>query len=81
MFHLLCDFGEEVSTSFSLLGAAIFNVSWHLFPMAQQKYIILMTAMAAKPILMGGFADMHCSRETFKKVCDPIEVSICSNWK
>lgn len=68
MFHLLSNFGEDVIGAFAELNDEIFHMSWYLCPVNLQRYIVVMAAMAEKPVLMRGFATLNCSRQTFKQV-------------
>lgn len=68
MFHLLSNFGEDVIGAFVELNDEIFHMSWYLCPVNLQRYIVVMAAMAEKPVLMRGFATLNCSRQTFKQV-------------
>lgn len=68
MFHLLCNFGEDVVSGFAEVNGEVYDMPWYLCPVNLQKYIVVMAAMAEKPVLMRGFATLNCSLETFKQV-------------
>lgn len=66
---MLNNSGEGVSNSFAYLNESIFRKSWYLCPVDQQRYVILIMALAQKPDYLEGFAHIKFSRETFKTVC------------
>lgn len=63
----LCNFGEDVSNRFITLSDLIYEKSWYLCTLQEQKLFTFMIMLAQKPVYMKGFANLHCSRETFKK--------------
>lgn len=63
----LCNFGEDVSNRFIILSDLIYLKSWHLCTLEEQKLFTFMILIAQKPVYMTGFANLRCSRETFKK--------------
>lgn len=67
-FYWICNFGENLTTTFANLNDSIYAISWHLYPPKLQKYMQLIVLMAQKPVHAKGVAGMKCSRDTFKSV-------------
>lgn len=67
-FYLLCNSGGKVTAAFVDLNESIYRMSWYLYPMECQTNVLVMVMMANKPVYLGGFSSLKCSRETFKQV-------------
>lgn len=67
LFFLLCDFGEKVTNRLTGLSDSIYDISWYLYPVHQQKYFFLMILNANKPVYVEGFF-VKITRESFKQV-------------
>lgn len=68
VFFLTCNFGELVTSAFEELDVPLYNLSWHLIPIEQQRYFILILNAIQKPVVIKGLFSLDCSRVTFKMV-------------
>lgn len=64
----ICYFGDEVTTHFDAVNESINQCAWYSFPLKIQKNMPMMIRLAQKPVYIGTFAEIHCTRETFKTV-------------
>lgn len=64
----LCNFGEQVASHYFDLSDAIYNIPWRLCQLETKKLLIPMIIISRKPVYLEGFAQLQCSRETYKKV-------------
>lgn len=67
-FFTSCNFGENVTTAFSDNNESIYKISWYKCSVTEQKYLIPMIMMAEKPFHLAIFAEVDCTRDTFKRV-------------
>lgn len=65
---MLCSFGENVTNAFGDLHPAIFGLPWYLYPVEQQKLVIIMLRASQEPNLISGYFGVTCSHEMYKKV-------------
>lgn len=65
---VVCHFGDEVRIHFEALNESITQCVWYEFPLEMQKCMPMMIQMAQKPVFIGTFGEIHCTREVFKKV-------------
>lgn len=67
--YLLCNNGEVVTSRFHEISVAIFQSSWHLFPMELQRIMPIVLNYSQKEIHMAELGGFACTREVFKRVC------------
>lgn len=60
--------GQQMSEKFNLFNTTMYQWNWYYFPADVQKMLILVFADAQEPVIVRGFADTLCARESFKKV-------------
>lgn len=65
---LLCEFGETVVDRFELVDDKLCQCEWYLFPVGMQKPLAIFMLFTQQPVMIRGFANVRCVRETFKKV-------------
>lgn len=65
---LICLVGENVTTVYLELKDSIYNISWFMWPVRMQQYMVPMLMHADKPITFESFGSLNCSHDTFKKV-------------
>lgn len=68
VFFLTCNFGELVTSAFENLEVPFYNLSWHLIPIEQQRFVMLVLNAIQKPVVIKGLFALDCSRATFNKV-------------
>lgn len=65
----VCEFGEMTTARFEDLGEQLCQeCNWYLFPMELQRMFVIVVVEAQEPIIIRGFDNTPCARETFKKV-------------
>lgn len=69
IFLLTCDHGEMVTTAMGELDVPLYEMSWHLCPIQQQKYFVHVLMAMQEPVVIKGLFSLDCSRDTFKRVC------------
>lgn len=67
-YFLVCNLGDNVSNAIERLHQSIYLTSWHLCPVEQQKWVILMLAASQNPVLVKGHASITSSRVLYKQV-------------
>lgn len=67
-FIQVCELGERLTDKFSLFGITIYQWNWNYFPVEVQKMLIIVLADLHEPVIVRGFANTLCARESFKKV-------------
>lgn len=65
---LFCYFGHNVSHRFMGIGDSAYDLDWHLYPLEIRKHLPLMIQAAQNPVYLQGFANVQCTRESFRKV-------------
>lgn len=65
---VFCDSGERIASEFDEID--IYNLcDWYLFPANIEKAIpIVIMNTQLRPVVLEGFGNIQCSRETFKRV-------------
>lgn len=64
---LVCHLGERFTGAYDDFKFSAYNVSWYLYPVQNQKYILAMLVAAGQPVCFES-ALLDCSHGTFKKV-------------
>lgn len=72
---IICELGERLSSKFVEFSDTFYQCDWHSFPMEIQKMYVTILADAKKPVMIEGFANTLCARESFKKVIQRKELS------
>lgn len=67
---IFCESGETVRIQFEMLNDVIGQGNWYLFPSEMQHMFIIAMANAQHQILIRGYGNSLCTRETFRKVID-----------
>lgn len=65
---VFCFFGEEVTSHFNSVDDALYQCDWIMFPLEWQKNMPIAMILAQRPVYIGNFNAIHCTRETFQKV-------------
>lgn len=67
---LFCYFANMASDRLSSIGWAAYTADWHNYPVAWQKFIVLMILRSQKPVHFKGLNLINCTLEVFGKVSD-----------
>lgn len=65
---IICELGEQLSSKFAEFSDALYQCDWHSFPNEAQKVLLALMMFAQEPVIVKGFANILCARESFKKV-------------
>ena len=65
---LVCELGERVNINFELFNNVLNQCDWHLFSIEMQRMYVIIMMNAQQPIIVQGFGNFPCNRETFKRV-------------
>lgn len=65
---VICYFGDEVTIHFDGVGNDVYQCNWYEFPLKMQKCMPMKITLAHKPVYIGSFVQIHCTREIFKRV-------------
>lgn len=78
---IVCWTGDKVTLDFESIEDATYQSMWYLLPLKMQKCIPIIMNFAQKQVHIANFGEIHCTRETFKKVCFHYITFNCSNLK
>lgn len=65
---IYCDFGERVTSEFNQITEAVYQFDWYTFPMKIQQMMPNIIIATQEPVVVRGFANTMCTRESFKMV-------------
>lgn len=65
---LLCELGETVAYQYEMVNDELCQLDWHSFPMELQQLLPTFMSFAQQPVMIRGYGNTQCVRETFKKV-------------
>lgn len=65
---VICELGERLSKKFADFNDALYQCDWYSFPIGMQQILLTMIMNAQEPVIMKGFANTLCARESFLKV-------------
>lgn len=64
----MCELGEQLTAKFSLFNITMYQWNWYLYPADVQQMLVLVLADVQEPVIVRGFANTLCARDSFKKV-------------
>lgn len=62
------EFGELLSRKMSTVNINLSQCKWYLFPHEMKRMLIIVLTNTQQPMIVCGFGNIPCSRETSKKV-------------
>lgn len=65
---IACELGQRMADAFEKLHNTIDQWDWYLFPLEIKRILIMVIAIAQKPVSVECFGSIACTRETFKDV-------------
>lgn len=65
---IYCFFGDSMTQKCGEVNEIVFDLTFYMYPIALQRYLILIMAVAQKPFYITGLQITRCSLESFKKV-------------
>lgn len=70
----ICEFSQDVTSDFDAFSDELYYCDWYLLTDKMQRALLILLANAQKPIVISGYFDIQCTRDTFKKVCVPFDL-------
>lgn len=68
LIFLLCELGEMVTNQYEMLDFEMYQCDWYLFSVGMQRSLVIFMSFSQQPIMIQGFGNTRCVRDTFKKV-------------
>ena len=68
IMFLYCEFGEMVTNQFNELNERFSKCNWYLLPIEMQRMFVIVMANTQRPAMIQGYANVVCTRESFKQV-------------
>lgn len=65
---MFCKLGQRITDRFNGIFEIICNSEWYAFPKEIQRIMPTLMNSAEKPVILLGFGNLKCTRESFKKV-------------
>lgn len=65
---IFCEFGERVTNEYIDVDNEINQLDWYLYPLRIQQFMIMTIAGSAQPVVIRGYGNCLCTRESFKNV-------------
>lgn len=63
-----CELGETLAEQFELFSDELQRCRWYRFTIKLQKKFLILSTNAMHPVLIQGFGNIRCTRDTFKNV-------------
>lgn len=64
----ICNFGQSLTNQFHEVSDAICQSDWYSFSPDVKRMVMMIMMTAQQPVILRGFGNVLCTRETFKKV-------------
>lgn len=68
LIFYLCESGEMVTNQYKVLDFGLYQCDWYSFPIRMQRSLVVFMSYTQQPVMIQGFANVRCIRDTFKKV-------------
>lgn len=65
---MYCEFGTAVTDEFARFSDELCQCAWYSLPNGIQKMLVIFIAETQEPIIVRGFCNIMCTRQTFKTV-------------
>lgn len=65
---IFCELGKRVTDRFAHISDVIYFSEWYTFPKEIQQMLPTVLVAAQEPVVLQGFANLKCTRDSFKKV-------------
>lgn len=65
---IVCEIGEMTTSEFDSFNDTFYQCEWYEFPIKIQRMLLIVTANAQHPVIIKGFGNTLCARESFTKV-------------
>lgn len=68
IMFVICELGQRLTLKFEQFSDALYQCDWYSFPIEMQEMYVIMLMNAQQPVIIKGFANTLCARESFVKV-------------
>lgn len=65
---LYCELGEMIKNEFNIFNEELCQCKWYLFSIDVQRMILIFMSDAQQPMLLRGYGNIVCTRNSFKNV-------------
>ena len=65
---LYCEFGRMVTSRFDKFHDKLQQCNWYSFSTEMQRLYLMFMMNAQQPVMIKGYANILCTRDTYKKV-------------
>lgn len=65
---LFCEFGVRLTEKFYEISNEIFHFDWFILPIDIQRMLPFISYATQKPMIIGGFGNVQCTRDSLKNV-------------
>lgn len=67
-----CEVAQVCTDEFEHLNDELHQCSWYLYPIKLQRALVIVMSNAQMPMIIRGFANSSCTRESFRQVINLI---------
>lgn len=75
MVFIICEFGGMMTDRFEAFNHNLCQCKWYLYTAELQRLYLLFVVNTQHPVIIRGYGNIICTRETFKKVTDALRGS------
>lgn len=68
LIFLFSELGERLTNQFNEINKEILDYDWYAFPISIQKLIPTILTGTQDPVVIRGYGNINCTRDTFKQV-------------
>lgn len=72
----VCEFFERTTQHFDIVDDSFYQCDWYSFPNDMQHMLVIVIANAHQPIMIRGFGNTLCVRDSVKKVYQTIALFV-----
>lgn len=72
IIFIVCELGQRLTNEFDTYNHTLYQCNWYAFPIELRHMFIVVLMNAQQPVVIKGFADTLCARESFEKVTNSV---------
>lgn len=65
-----------MSNQFDIYGDELYHCDWYLFSIKFQRMLLMILTNSQQPVVIRGYGNIECTRDTFKKVKKGILIQV-----
>ena len=74
LIFFYCELGKMVTNEFNLFNEELCQCKWYLFSLDMQRMMLIFMSDAQQPMLLRGYGNIECTRDSFKNVIFFVEI-------